>query len=516
MNKQITAILIISLVLFNSGCITLSEKDKIADYKENVIIGISFDVCGFHPWMESYDVDTMSINSNIFNSLVEFNDDLRLFPSLANYWLNINDVTWRFFLREDVKFHNGYNFTAKDVKYTIESIMNDSSNDLFTLLISIKKVTIIDNYTVDIITKYPNPILLNNLVDIYIVSMKYQQETDQKWPIGTGAYKLDEHVEGKYIKLKRFDDYWGEKSDIKEVLFQIITDIEYKKDALIDGIIDISCVDPNYYDEIIEIPDLILKTISTPTVFYLGFDLREYNSSGFGEEKNPISDVRVRKAIYSSIDINSLINEELNGFADPASQFVSPYIFGYNPKIKRLPYDLEYAKKLMKESGFEKGFNITFDCWNSTNTIKLCENIANQLSKININVKVNPLEIEQYYSKIPNRNSSFFIIGWMAATLDSGEIFDFLIRTYDKENGIGMYNYGYYSNQEVDEIGKQVSSSMEPSERQRLIQQGFKIAMDEVAIIPLYSPQINYAYSNFINWNPRPDMHLKIEEINIL
>lgn len=516
MKKEIIIIYSLSIFLFLSGCITVSEFDKNKEIRDNITVGISFDVCGFHPWMESYDVDTMSINSNIFNSLVEFNDDLRLFPSLANYWNNINDVTWRFYLKENVKFHNGYNLTAEDIKYTIDSIMNDSSNDLMTLLISVEEVKIIDDYTVDIITKYPNPILLNNLVDIYIVSKQYQEETKEKWPIGTGSYKLSEHVEGEYIYLERFDDFWGEKPDIKNVLFKIISDGDCKKNALINGTIDISCVDPNYYDEIANISNLKLTTISTPTVFYLGYDLREYNSSGFGEQKNPLSDVRVRKAIYHSINVQDIINNELNGFADPASQFVSPYIFGYNPKIKRLNYDIEYALQLMAEAGYNQGFNLTLDCWKNNNTIKLCENIARQLSDININLTVNPLSIQDYYSKIPMRNSSLYIIGWMAATLDSGEIFDFLIRSVDDKNGIGVYNYGYYSNAEVDEIGKQISSIMEPSERQRLIQLGFKIAMDDVAIIPLYSPQVNYGFSDFIDWNPRPDMHYKVEEMELI
>lgn len=512
--KSFTTILISILVIF-SGCLSLSETRLSNDVNNEITIGICVDVCGFHPWMESYDVDTMSINSNIFNSLVEFDNDLRLIPSLAKYWINLDNLTWRFFLREGVKFHNGYNFTSEDVKYTIYSIMNDSSNDLMTLLISIKEVNVIDDYTIDIITKYPNPILLNNLVDIYIISKKYHEETKEKWPIGTGPYKLDKHVNNELIIMERFDDYWGNLPDVKNVTFKIIRDDESRKNALLEGSIDISSISPNCYNDVENISNLKIKTISTPTVFYLGFDMREYNSTGFGEEKNPLSDLRVRKAMYYAIDINNIISEELNGFADPASQFVSPFIFGYNPNIKRLPYDIDKAKQLMNESGYSDGFNITFDCWDSNETIKLCNNIAEQLAIININVNVNPLSIDKYYYEITSRNSSFFIIGWMAATLDSGEIFDFLLRTIDDEKGIGTFNYGYYSNPDIDEIGNQISSIMDPWERQQLIQLGFKIAMDDVVIIPMYSPQVNYGYSDFIDWNPRPDMHYKIEEIKI-
>ena len=140
MIKKIISLFLLSIILIFSGCITVSENDKINSIKEELIIGISYEICGFYPWSTSYDVDTMSLNSNIFNSLIELNNDIRLTPSLATYWSNIDNLTWRFYLREGVKFHNGYDFTAEDVKYTIDSIRNDSSNDFMTLLISIKDV----------------------------------------------------------------------------------------------------------------------------------------------------------------------------------------------------------------------------------------------------------------------------------------------------------------------------------------------------------------------------------------
>ena len=175
-NKFIN-IFFLSIVLVFSGCITLSDVEKNEKIIDEIIIGISFDVCGFHPWMESYDVDTMSVNSNIFNSLVEFDNIFRITPALAVSWNNPNNLTWRFHLRESVKFHNGYNFTAEDVKFTIEMIKADNNSILRELLTSVSNVTIKDNYTIDILTEKPCPILLNQLVDIFIVSKQYQEET---------------------------------------------------------------------------------------------------------------------------------------------------------------------------------------------------------------------------------------------------------------------------------------------------------------------------------------------------
>ncbi len=154
-------------------------------------------------------------------------------------------------------------------------------------------------------------------------------------------------------------------------------------------------------------------------------------SNGLHKNKNPTSDVRIRKAIYHAIDKNSIIKNIRKGYSEPASQFLSPLIFGYNPYIEILEYNLTKSINLLKEAGYENGFNITLDCpidW--YDDLAICSEITKQLSSI-INVKLNPLPLEEYFNKILNRNSSFYIIGWIPATGDGGEIFDYILRTID-------------------------------------------------------------------------------------
>ena len=258
-----------------------------------------------------------------------------------------------------------------------------------------------------------------------------------------------------------------------------------------------------------------MRRCSHPTVVFLSFDFRENDSVAFKGEKNPLADVRVRKAIYNAINVTYIIDNVLNGsdFAEPASQFVSPLIFGYNPNIERLPYDLDKAKELMKEAGYEDGFELVLDCpEESYDQKRICEVLQTQLSEI-IEVKLNFMPIGDFYMKIGTRNSSFYTIGWLVATGDGGEIFDYMIRTVDQESGVGTYNLGYYSNPEVDRIGENISHILDPEERLELMQEGFRIAMEDVAWVPLYVPKCVYGIADYVAWDPRSDMMMAVEEI---
>lgn len=510
------SVVLLSILIFSSitGCINQDENGNDNNpIRNSLIIGVGGNVFGFFPWLESYDVTTMMINMNIFNSLVEFDQIFRTKPKLATSWNNPNNLTWRFYLRENVKFHNGYNFTAEDVKYTIDFIKGNESHVLRDLLLSIEEVKIIGNYTVDIITEKPCPILLNKLTDIPIASKRYVEETTKRWPIGTGAYKLIEYVPDEHVKLERFDDYW-EEPEVKNVTFKIIEDDEEMKNATIAGEIEIAGhIQQRFYEEILNCSNIRVERFSQPTVVFLSFDFRENDSVAFKGEKNPLSDVRVRKAIYHAINITYIINSVLNGsnFAEPASQFVTPLIFGYNPNIERLPYDPEKSIELMEEAGYEEGFELVIDCNEESYSLKqICEIIQTQLSDI-IDVKLNFLPLEDYYMKIGTRNSSCYIIGWLAGTGDGGEIFDYMIRTVDQEAGVGTYNLGYYSNPEVDRIGENISHILAPKTRLELMQEGFRIAMEDIAWVPLYIPKCIYAIANYIAWDP--GMAIAVEDI---
>jgi peptide/nickel transport system substrate-binding protein len=510
---MVVAIVIILLCVGFSGCINQAGEDT-QKKRELLTIGVAEGPRGFFPWIDSYDTTTIGINFNIFNSLVEFDNSFRLLPKLAKSWNNPDNCTWRFFLRSDVKFQNGYNFTAYDVKYTLDLIKDNKSNVLRDLITEIKEVSIVDNYTVDIITYQPFPILLNKLTGIPIASQRYLEETREKWPIGTGAYKLQEYVPDDHITLERFDDYRMGSPVIQKVIFKIIQDPEALKNALISRDIDImEHVPPSDVGELSNTSGLSIKRVSSPTVWYLGFDFRE-NSPSFPGEKNPLTDLRVRKALYQAIDINEILKLHASS-AEPASQFLSPLIFGFNPEIQRLPYDLNASRQLLQEAGYENGFNLTLDCPEGWPTqLKISNEIVRQLSQV-LSVKLNLLPTDEYYNQLYMGNCSIYLLGWIPATGDGGEIFDYLLRSEHDPLGRGSYNFGYYSNATVDHITEEVAHTMNQKTRRDLMRDGFRVAMDDVACIPLYVSVCNIGVADYIAWNPRSDLMTLVEEISV-
>ncbi len=515
-NKKIINFLILLTLTFNifliSGCINDTE------YKENRIdtdisIGIVGNISGFYPWMGARDTYTLSVNVNLFNYLAEMDPQTFKFgPALAESWINPDNKTWRFFLREGVRFHNGDTFTAEDVKFTIEYMKNYSYYK--EELDSISEIEILDNYTIDIKTNKPCPMLLYKLGTLFIISKEYMREIDETngtWPIGTGAYKLLDYNPGNHITLERFDDYWKGKPEVKKVTFKNMNNSEELKNALVGREIDIVPLASEYVEEIENTEGLDVKSVQTPGVIYLSFDFRANDSYGFNESKNPVSDVRVRKAMYHAINIEPIIDKYLNGSATPASQFITYHTFGYNPNITRLPYDLEIAKQLMKDAGYEDGFNIELDIPNSSKWINISNEIANHLSEIKINIIINPLPTFEYYSKLYYRNTSLYITGWNP--IDAGSTIKLLLRTPDLEESIGIWNYGNYSNHELDQLCEILSYTMEINKRKEYIQEIFSIAASDIAWIPLFSNKAFYGTIDDIEWRPRPSLFIWVEEI---
>ncbi|MFE3846067.1 ABC transporter substrate-binding protein [Thermoplasmatota archaeon] len=510
--KYLSIILLIILLTSIAGCLNQNENNS-----TNILnIGITDRIFGFYPFINSYDISTMEVNFNIYDGLVDFDENFRITPRLAKSWNNPDQNTWRFSLRQNINFHNGNNFTSEDVKFSIDFIKQNNSNVLKDLISSISNVIIVDDYTVNIITNGPSPVLLNKLVDIPIISKNYIETSNNSKPIGTGAYKLMEYNPNEKIILQKFENYWGKKVEIDKAIFQIIENDEDRKNKLLSGEIHIAeNIMPIYIDEIKEKKGFSIHTISSTTVVYLSFDFREMIGDGYNNSINPMSDIRVRKAIYHAIDKNSIITNIRRGYAEPASQFLSPLIFGYNPNIEIIEYNPNRSINFLKDAGYENGFNITLDCpvdW--YDDLAICTEIKKQLSPI-INVELNPLPLEDYFNKILNRNSTFYIIGWIPATGDGGEIFDYILRSIDEEKGYGTYNLGYYSNSSIDTISDKIMVSMDPEIRLGYMQEGFKIAMNDVACIPLIINVLNYASEDNIDWSPRSDMEIRIENIKI-
>lgn len=507
MKKILSSLIIIFFIIQSTGCINNPPQDP------NIIKQTTIR-CGFKE-AESispigFGLNLLNLLPNIYDSLVIFDETFQLTPSLATSWSNPNEKTWRFHLRENVSFHNGIQFTADDVAFSLYQYSSFRS--------MIENISIIDSYTIDIITINPEPSFLQRIAyNFFVYPHNYSLIENDYLRIGTGPYRLNEFVEGNYTKLTLFEGYWGEKPSIETIYYYAIEDEQERLDKLVDDELDL--IEYNIEEDIETInaiDSIEIVTYSPLSTYFLGFDLLE-NSSSFPDGKNPTSNLSVRKAIYHAINVTEIINGPFQGFALPATQLLSTYHFGYNPFIQRLSYDVELARSLLNESGYSNGFDIELDAITvgyEFNRLH-AELIKEQLSHIGVNVTINQLNTSGYRDKVTlQKNSSFWLIGWTYGMIDGGYIYPYYIMS-EGEQFQGLYNSGHYFNPQVDEIGFEMRYEMDTKERNELIQEGFRIALEEdVVFVPLVIQELIIITQNNLSLKTRADSKLIIKDIS--
>jgi peptide/nickel transport system substrate-binding protein len=457
----------------------------------------------------------LSYFSNFFDGLLQRKgSEGTLVPALAEKYEHPDLLTWRFHLRKGVKFHNGNPFNAADVKFTFERLSNPDVSEFTNTGKQIDSITIVDDYTVDIKTKQPIPWFANNMHQIFIMDKESTETRDQGdvmvRAIGTGAYRFVEWVKGSYVRLEANADYWEGPPPIQKVEIRPITESSTRFAALVSGQVDIvTGVPVELFDKVKKNPKL--QVISRPArrSIFLGIG----NKSG-----SPTADIRVRKAMYMAINENEIIAKIMRGHATPAAQVPDPPTIGYNPDIKRLPYDPEMAKKLLKEAGYENGFDITLTGPNDryVQDAKIAEAVARYLAKIGIRVKLDVKPKSVFFPEVTKGILDFYLIGWFDGTFDMGRTYFKLVHTRDEEKGFGVFNGAAYSNPEIDKLLQSTADIVDPAERMMTLQKLNKLAMDNIVWIPLHYQEDLYAVQQDkgIKFEPRPDRWMVYKEIS--
>ena len=501
----IAVLLLIALILVkNSKSNKVSTEVNTGLARDLITIGQSVPVTGVFP-NSSDEGHSVEFNYNIFDGLTRFING-KVSPALATSWINPDQTTWRFTLRKGVTFHNGDPFTAADVKFSIDQALNqknawpDSSN-----LSTIKSVEVVDNFTVDIKTNTPDPVLLNRLPYAYIVSEKqYKSKSAAESAVGTGPYKFVS-LDDKQAVLEANSSYYLGTPKVKKIVLKFFpgtTTDDQLAQALRKGEIDLVSLNSKTLTQTLK-SDFQIKEAPSLIMRALYLDTRE-KSPFVNKTPNPLANKLVRQAIYKAIDINQVIKEA--GIpAEPASQLVPESVFGYNPKITRLNRSVEAAKSLMKQAGLESGFSVTLDAINTPENVAVAGVIAKNLSDINISVKVNKLDpVDQSWVKLTSGDTSAFIMGVSAETLDSGEIFTDGLHTTTAT--LGASNFFNYSNSEMDKLIEGAASTFEPKTRLPKLEELMTQAMEELPILPLYNQFSYTVIRNNFDWTPRVGM----------
>jgi peptide/nickel transport system substrate-binding protein len=212
--------------------------------------------------------------------------------------------------------------------------------------------------------------------------------------------------------------------------------------------------------------------------------------------KNPFKDKRVRQAFYQAIDIEGIKKTVMRGASNPSALLVGPGVNGFQPDAKRLPFDVEAAKKLMAEAGYPNGFEVAMNCPNDryVNDGRICQTVAANLSRINVKINLQAETKGTYFPKILRRDTSFYMLGWTPATYDSHNALNALVRCVD-DKGAGQFNLGAYCNPKVDELTLKIQAETDKTKRNAMIKEAFDLHAADVGHIPLHQQALAWGVS---------------------
>lgn len=473
----------------------LVNKRADAENLDELKIGFNGMNAAYYP-ESAIEINTYAFNDHVYDGLVTFDNELRVVPMIAQSWENPDINTWRFRLRKDVTFHNGAKLTADDVVASLElAVANEEASQMIPTVESIKKV---DDYTVDIITNVPTPILANSLTYIFILPKTLIDAKDFKNPIGSGEYKYISGTETEWT-LERFDGYYGKKPKPKKVTLKIFENEEDRFEALKKGEIDImEKTEPHTGDMTTNAgKQIITVNAGSLEVSFIAIDyINDQNPNIKGVTSNPLKDARVRRAMRLSLDVPKLITNADVLYAEPASQMVTSSVFGYNPNIKPTEYNLVEAKKLMKEAGYENGFTLVYDALVTRE--KIATEIKNQFLAIGINAELNLLEpAVESFRYLTSGKSAMSSLSWVSQT---GDALDGYNTIFGKEHGLFAYD-----NAEFSDLLDKTINTFDQNKRKEYMQKMAAIIDAENPVIVTYSLTTAQAYQEDINYISKAD-----------
>ncbi|WP_066065054.1 glutathione ABC transporter substrate-binding protein [Neobacillus soli] len=433
------------------------------------------------------------VYQKVYEGLVEPDKDFKIQPLLAKEWKVVNDTTWEFKLKEGVTFHDGAPFNAEAVKTTFDRLLDPKTaspqREKFSMITEVK---VVDEYTVQLLLAYPYAPLLSILAsnEGSIISPKALAENPDglsQHPVGTGPFVFESWKTGQEISLKKNDKYWGKKPNIDRVVFKVVPEDATRLAMIETGEAQINDQVPVTEIERIEASNTMgLYRTEGLAVEYVGFNTK----------KKPFDDVRVRKAISHAIEREAIIKGVYNNVGTLANVAMSPKVFGYSDKVKPYDYDLNEAKKLLKEAGFEKGIELTLLTSDRKERINMAEVIQSQLKGIGVNVKIQVMEYGAYIDMIEKGEHDMAIGGWGNATGD-GDYNQYNLFHSDSQGPPG--NHFYYSNPEVDKMIEDARKETDEKNRLKLYEEVMQKEIDDAVYIPIRNYEHLAAYSKNVS-----------------
>ncbi|MCV0395847.1 MAG: ABC transporter substrate-binding protein [Rhizobiaceae bacterium] len=468
---------------------------------------------------------THNFAHHIYETLVDRDVEGNLIPRLATEW-NIkegDETVWVFKLREGVTFHDGADFTAEDVVFSLDRARSQKSN-MRQLHADVESVTAVDDHTVEVKMAGPAPLYPNNLTNTFIMDKTWSETNnavevqeagsdDDNYAVrntnGTGPYKLVSREPDVRSVLEIYEDHWAEeKPEVTEIIYTPIAEAATRVAALLSGEVDIVQDVPVQDIERLSSSDGIkVETGPENRVIYFGYRFGEepLRSSNV-TDKNPFNDPKVREAIHLAIDRDAIKQVVMRGQSIPTGVATPPFVNGWTPELDAYPAtDVDRAKELLAEAGYPDGFTVTIDTPNNryVNDEAISQAMVGMLGRIGIQATLASRPIAQHSPIIQNNETDFYLLGWGVPTFDSAYIFNDLIHT--KEGDYGAYNVGLYSNPELDEKIKSLGTETDIEKRDETIAEIWAKVQEDRVLLPVHNQVLAYAMKSNINLAVHPE-----------
>lgn len=431
----------------------------------------------------SNDVPSSVVQANIYETLVNRNDNNEIVPGLAESWEQVDELTWSFKLREGVKFHDGEDFNAEVVKMNLERVLDEAvASPRYFLYEMVTSVEAISDYEVEITTEYPFAPLLAHLshngggmISPAQITADYEAleggadpgSVVSQEPVGTGYFKFDSWSPGSEIKLVKNEEYWDTPANVDSVTFRVVPDSQVRAADLETG--NVHIIDPVQPNEVERLNNSgVASVMQTPSssLAYLGFNT----------EKEPFNDPLVRQAISYAIDRQAIISGVYEDFGIPAIGPLAPGIFGYTEDIEAVEFDMDQARSLLEEAGMAEGF--TTSIWTNDNPQRqaIAVLVQEALAELNIEVSIEVMEFGAYLEQTAAGEHDMFILGWSNPTGDAD--YGMYALFHSSQHG-NPGNRSFYTNEEVDALLDEGRREADPDARAALYAEAGQLLTDD-------------------------------------
>lgn len=473
--------------------------------------------------------------SNVYEPLIRRDRHLSLQPALAESWEQMSPTIWRFHLRPGVVWQDGTAFTADDVVFSAGRVRSATSM-VRAVLARVRDVRQVDPLTVDMETAVPDPILPQELTPWVMMNRAWAVAHSAAEPVnlsapgenhavrhamGTGPYRVVQREPDRITILERNPLWWDKSfSPVERVEFSVVANAATRVAALLSGEVDmLYAVPPQDVGRLRSTPGIALLQKPELRTMFIGLAHgRDTLLASDVKDRNPLRDLRVRKAFLLAIDEDAIVARIMRGHAKAAGLMWSPGITGYDAALDQRPkYDPGAARALLREAGYPNGFALEMDCPNDryVNDEAICTAVTAMLARIGVRVRLNVQPRGRYFAKIgpPGFNTDMYLLGFTPNTYDALEVLQNFLHT--RQGSLGELNFGGYSSPAMDEIIARIGSEPDPAERTRLIAEAAKRIQDDVAYIPLHQPHVAWAVRAGIELSQRADNFLFLPDVRM-